>query len=122
MQIDQKEYISYDFSNAEIDSEELSRVKFDNCNFRRTDFSDIDVMYNCVFESCDFTNARLNGVTIKDCAFLSCTFRNASFFAVVLEDCKMTGSDFAETELGTARIIGGDFSYTSLRKQAFQKQ
>ena len=121
MQIEKSSYSSYDFSKELIEGLEVSRVKFDKCNFRWTDFSEIDVMYSCAFESCDFTNARLNGVTIKDCAFLSCKFNNASFFATTLEECKMTGSDFLNAECGLAHIIGGDWSYTVLRKQSFHK-
>jgi uncharacterized protein YjbI with pentapeptide repeats len=121
VRIEKSSYSSYNFSKELIEASELSRVKFDKCNFRFTDFSEIDVMYGCAFESCDFTNARLNGVTIKDCAFLSCKFNNASFFATTLEDCKMTGSDFLNAECGLAQIIGGDWSYTVLRKQSFHK-
>lgn len=121
MRIENSSYSSHDFSKEQIENFELSRVKFDQCNFRGTDFSEIEVMHNCVFESCDFTNARLNGVTIKDCAFLSCKFNHASFFATTLEDSKMTGSDFLNAECGLAKIIGGDWSYTVLRKQSFHK-
>ena len=121
MRIDKNSYTAADFSKELIEGSEVSRVKFDKCNFRWTDFSEVDVMYGCAFESCDFTNARLNGVTIKDCAFLSCKFNNTSFFATTLEECKMTGSDFLNAECGLAHIIGGDWSYTVLRKQSFHK-
>jgi len=33
----------------------------------------------------------------------------------------MTGSDFMDAECGLACIIGGDWSYTVLRKQSFNK-
>ena len=121
MRIEKSSYSSQNFSKELIEAVELFHVKFDKCNFRWTDFSKIDVMYGCAFESCDFTNARLNGVTIKDCAFLSCKFNNTSFFATTLEDCKMTGSNFLNAECELAQIIGGDWSYTVLRKQSFHK-
>lgn len=119
--IDKSTYSACDFSNKTLETEQISRVKFENCDFRRADFSDVDTLYSCTFDECNFTNARLNGVTFKDCAFLSCQLKNTSLFAVTLEDCKMTGTDFTDSDCGLMRIIGGDFSYTVLRKQAFQK-
>lgn len=117
-----KQYIAQDFAKARIVSENVSLVKFDHCNFRWTDFTDVSVMYGCVFESCDFTNALLNGVTFKNCAFLSCKFKNTAFFSATLEECNMTGSDFRDTECHLARMNGGDWSYTMLQRQSFQKQ
>lgn len=34
----------------------------------------------------------------------------------------MTGSDFTDSGCSAAQIFGGDWSYTVLRKQSFQKQ
>ncbi len=115
-------YAGKTFSKERIEMDELSQITFSNCVFRWTDFTDVGVFYHCVFESCDFTYARLNGVDIKNCRFLSCTFRNASFFAATLDDCTMTGSDFSDADCAMLEIIGGDWSYANLRKQSFQKQ
>lgn len=115
-------YTDEDFSKEVFEATELSRIRFNKCIFRWADFTSVEVLYSCVFDDCDFTNARLNGASIKGCAFLSCRFRGTSFFAATLEECKMTGSDFLDAECTHATFIGGDFSYTVLRKQSFKKQ
>jgi len=122
LKFDKNSYTGESFSKELITMGELSRIKFSNCLFRWTDFTDVEVLYGCTFESCDFTNARLNGVNIKNCNFLSCKFENTSFFATTLDDCKMTGSDFMDADCAMLQIVGGDWSYTNLRKQSFQKQ
>lgn len=122
MKFDKSSYTGENFSKELITMVELSRIKFNHCIFQWTDFTDVEVFFACTFESCDFTNARLNGVNIKNCGFLSCQFKNASFFATTFDDCKMTGSDFADADCAMLRVVGGDWSYTSLRKQSFQKQ
>ncbi len=122
MKFDESAYTGENFSNAIIEMEDMSRIKFTKCIFHWTDFTDVKVIYNCTFDSCDFTNARLNGVNVKSCAFLSCQFKNASFFATTLEECKMTGSDFRDADCAILQIKGGDWSYTNLRKLSFQKQ
>lgn len=78
--------------------------------------------HRCTFESCRFIGARLNGITFKDCAFLSCAFRDTVLFAVKFEDCKMTGSDFSMSDCSSMCLEGGDWSYTNLRYQVFDKQ
>lgn len=122
MNFDKSSYTGETFSKELITMDELSRMKFNNCIFRWTDFTNVDVFYSCSFESCDFTNAMLNGVNIKNCSFLSCKFKNTSFFATTLDDCIMTGSDFMDADCAMLQIVGGDWSYTNLRKQSFQKQ
>lgn len=122
MKFDQKSYEMQDFSNIEIEMEDIAQIKFTKCTFRWTDFSGVSVMYGCSFDTCDFTNARLNGVNMKNCAFLTCRFSGSSFFAVKLENCKMMGSDLTNTECAMLQIEGGDWSYTNLRNLSFQKQ
>ena len=121
MQYTQTTYADQSFDQEVVEGADLSKIKFIRCSFRWTDFTNIDTLFQCVFDSCDFTNARLNGVSAKSCAFLSCRFKNTGIFATTFEDCKMTGSDFTDSECGIATIIGGDWSYTNLRKQSFQK-
>ena len=121
MTFTEQSYIDVDFSREVIETQELTGIQFQRCSFRGADFTSVEIMYNCKFDTCDFTDGQLNGVVAKSCAFLSCKFISTSFFATKLEECKMTGSDFRESELGMAIIIGGDFTYTLLRKQSFQK-
>lgn len=122
MKFDMNSYTDENFSKALIDMKEITHKKFTRCRFKWTDFTDVEVFYGCTFDSCDFTNARLNGVDIKNCAFLSCQFKAASFFATKLDDCKMTGSDFVDADCASIQISGGDWSYTNLRNLSFQKQ
>jgi len=122
MFFDKSSYTDEDFSQSEIDMTELTNKKFLRCKFRWTDFTEVETFYNCVFDSCDFINARLNGVTIKNSTFLSCQFKGTSFFATKLDECKMTGSDFVDADCAAIQIIGGDWSYTNLHKLSFQKQ
>ncbi len=85
------------------------------------DFTDISTIYGCTFDTCDFSSARLNGVTMRDCGFLSCNFKYADFFGAKFDDCKMTGSNFTNAE-SLSQIEGGDWSYTVLRFLEFSKQ
>jgi len=122
MRLDLNSYENEDFVDAVIEMDDISHKKFTKCSFRRADFSDVSVFFECTFDSCDFSHARLNGVNIKNGAFLSCQFNGASFFAVKFENCKMMGSELINTDCSLLQIEGGDWSYTNLRKQSFQKQ
>jgi len=122
MKLNEKSYENVDFSREEIEMEDITQIKFTKCTFRWTDFTEVSVIYGCSFDTCDFSNARLNGVNMKNTAFLSCRFAGASFFAVKLENCKMMGSDLMNTDCALLQIEGGDWSYTNLRNLSFQKQ
>ena len=72
----------------------------------------------CVFEECDFSGARLNASVHTSSAFLRCTFRRTSFFGAEFHGCKLTGSVFLDgCELLPLTVVGGDWSYVSLRSQ-----
>ena len=54
--------------------------------------------YNCVFESCDFSDKSVTDVSFEDCVFKRCNFALAKFFcyfsSAEFVECKMTGADF----------------------------
>jgi fluoroquinolone resistance protein len=109
------------FSNCIITIKDLSKKKFVKCNFQSADFTDIETIFKCAFDSCNFLSAQLNGVHVLDSEFLSCKFKYTNFFATVLDECKMTGSEFTDSD-SLSQIVGGDWSSTVLRYLNFTKQ
>jgi fluoroquinolone resistance protein len=68
-----------------------------------------------VFEECDFSHARLSSSAHIGSAFLRCTFRNAVLRDAVFDGCKLTGSDLFGAVLRPIRVVGGDWSYVTVR-------
>ena len=98
----------------------LEKYEFKRCQFNDCDFSGI-VLLKCRFEQCDFSSSNFNGSELIMSAFLNCRFRFASFFASTVKECKMTGSDFGDADINCINIVGGDWSYTSLKELNFSK-
>lgn len=116
------EYINEDFSNYQAEEPELSKLKFQSCNFTSADFGDVDIIFGCVFRECNFSGAAFGGVKLRNCSFLNCRFPYANLFATIFENCKMTGSALSETDCALIDIIGGDWSYTELRYVEFDRK
>lgn len=121
--LEEKHYQDEDFYGQAILLPELSRKEFIHCGFAQADFTDIDIVYSCRFDNCDFSSTAMNGVTFRGCAFTNCKFRHTVFFATTFDDCKLTGSEFIQVDFGMLTIAGGgDWSHTSLRFIEFRKQ
>jgi uncharacterized protein YjbI with pentapeptide repeats len=119
---DEQVYEHVIFENCMIDMNELVQKKYMKCRFDYVDFSELSVIKNCIFDSCEFVSAKLNGIEFINCAFLSCNLKYTNFFAATFNQCKMTGTKFIESNFFAATILGGDFSYTQLRYQEFMNQ
>ena len=55
--------------------------------------------YNCVFDSCDFSDKSVSDVSFEDCVFKHCNFSLVKLFCYFSNsefvECKMTGADFS---------------------------
>lgn len=116
------EYMEEDFSDTEPAGPEISKVKFQSCNFSAADFGDVDLIYGCVFRECNFSGTSFGGVKFRNCSFLNCRFPYANLFATIFDNCKMTGSALSETDCSLIDILGGDWSYTELRYVEFDRK
>lgn len=74
--------------------------------------------HSCLFEDCDFHGASLGGSNHEATSFLNCRFGQGGMFGMVFRDCKLVGSAFETAQLAGLgiTIIGGDWSYTNLRR------
>jgi uncharacterized protein YjbI with pentapeptide repeats len=68
-----------------------------------------------VFEDCDFSHARLSSSEHVGSAFLRCTFRDAVLRDALFDGCKLSGSDLSGATLRPMRVVGGDWSYVTIR-------
>lgn len=87
----------------------------------------------CVFEGCDFSNARLGGRVFTGCRFVECNLGNAqlantSFNEVIFTGCKMIGIRFEACNAMLLRFAFvrcqldySSFYGMSLKKQVFDK-
>ena len=114
-------FIGKNFADKTIE-EDISGNSYEGCSFKTCDLSVLERVEDAVFKECNFTSARLNGVSFKKCAFLNCKFKYATFFGTMFEDCKMTGSSFEGSDCELLEIKGGDWSYCDLRYLSFYKQ
>jgi len=80
------------------------------------------VTRNCRFVNCDFTNVQMNGAIHEGSSFTNCIFLAGNLFSTVFRDCKMTGSSFEAANLTGFSVMGGDWSYVSLRNHALKAQ
>ena len=114
------------FTGEDYSDETLEQVvdgnSYEGCSFKTCDFSLLERVEDVMFDECNFTSARLNGVTFKNCAFLNCKFKYARLFGTIFENCKMTGSSFEGSDCELIEIKGGDWSYCDLRYLNFYKQ
>ncbi len=109
-----------DFSDIPL-PERMEKVRFTDCRFNSQSFIETDLI-GTVFDACSLDFTRLGGAAIEKCAFLNCTFRYANLLGASFEGCKMTGSDLSELSNGAFSIVGGDWSFTSLRGLRIKKR
>ncbi len=94
----------------------FERCHFSKCTFRSARLSELEST-GSTFDECDFSGANLSSSKHRGSSFLNCDFSGADLFGAQLQSCRMVGSVFAETVLTASTIVGGDWSYVSLRMQ-----
>ena len=109
-----KDFTETELSLLQNDDGMLEKYEFKHCRFKDCDFSGV-ILLKCRFEQCDFSSSNFNGSELILSAFLNC------FFASTVKECKMTGSDFGDADINCINIVGGDWSYTSLKELNFSK-
>lgn len=119
------EIIGQDFSNMDLRSIELNRVKFVDCNFTGAAL-DHSELHRVTFRNCDFTGATLTGLRTGEgdgpfqmSQFTRCDLTGADFAGAQLDRIHMVLStlddvDFTQARLGTATI-----NQTSMRGTIF---
>lgn len=109
-----------------FENKKFVSIVFCETDIRRLTFED------CIFESCDFSNASLFLVTLRSCNFLRCTFVITSMEKTTLDNCifkesKIMGLTFATANnfcfspsFESCLIDSTVFSQNNLKKQYFK--
>jgi uncharacterized protein YjbI with pentapeptide repeats len=61
-----------------------------------------------------FTNVRFNASEHRGAAFVNCVFERCNFFDARLTECKFVGSAFRDCAFDQLRVDGGDWSFVGL--------
>ena len=82
-EITKSEYLSHNFNDLHLATEDISNKKFDSCTFK----------------DCDFNEVTFNDSKFVDCTFLKCNLslaklENSKFLDVIFDECKLTGIDW----------------------------
>jgi uncharacterized protein YjbI with pentapeptide repeats len=100
------------FNGADLTSMRQWRVRFDGCEFVKTNFSSASFGADgALYTSCLFERARFSGAIVIrpefiDCSFLNCNFRGVDFFLSRFIRCKFTGwPDHRELTLSADTIL-----------------
>ena len=72
----EQELNNIDFRYAVLDSADLTKSKFRNCNFSNSSFKNTLIL-EAVFEDCLFNFVDFKGADLNGTEFLRCTFKNA---------------------------------------------
>lgn len=121
----EEEFRDIDFKSKKQIGEEYENCVFMNCNFAKTDCSEIKFI-DCEFDSCDFSAAKilntsfqntqfrackLLGLHFEDCNsfllsmnFVGCQINFSSFYKLslkqsIFKDCTLQEVDFSESDL-----------------------
>ncbi len=97
-----------------FNEDELVGVRFVGGAYAGADLIELRTR-RVVFEDCDFSHARLSSSEHVGSAFLRCTFRDAVLRDALFDGCKLSGSDFSGATLRPMRVVGGDWSYVTIR-------
>ena len=77
------EYLSHNFNNLCLVSEDISAKKFDSCTFK-----------DCVFNEVAFIDSKFVDCTFVRCNLSLAKIDNCKFLDVIFDECKLTGIDW----------------------------
>jgi fluoroquinolone resistance protein len=118
-QVTDREWMDESFTETDWSGAQLTGCRFIRCRLEGANWEEVKTQ-RCVFDTCDFRHAKLNGSEHQGSAFLNCRFSFANLYVTRWVDCKMTGSTFEEANLAGVTLSGGDWSYTLLRHHSFK--
>ncbi|SOD18014.1 pentapeptide repeat-containing protein [Pedobacter xixiisoli] len=135
-----QEEIYYDdrvFSEADILEKGRRTTHFNNCTFKKCDFSEVDFR-SCNFTNCEFDGCNLSMVKFNDTGLDNVNFKNSKLvgtdfsvakdflFSVNFTDCILDYSTFVKKKNKKAKFIGcslkgTDFSEADLTLAIFKR-
>jgi len=116
--IENKVFISFDFSNTNFNSAIFENVTFKDCLFFKSNLSGSKIFYQSYFENCRFINVNLTTTTFgsnkgvyKNCLFEKCDFRGKGFNFTEFINCdfiksKFKNINFNGSKFENCRFIG----------------
>lgn len=100
-------------SDQDWDGRELVDARHSATEFRDVDLTDA-VVSGSEFDGCVFQRVRFNGARLRASAFNACVFLGCTFFDTEFDGCRLLGAAFDTCTFTSLRIVGGDWSFTSL--------
>jgi uncharacterized protein YjbI with pentapeptide repeats len=98
------------FENKNFTTELLQKGEYENCTFKKCNFSDCDLnafkFIGCIFEYCDLSLANINKVVLRDVQFKDCKMVGLKFettdsfsISIAIDHCILTYASFYKLKL-----------------------
>jgi len=110
-----EELISYyktslDFSNANINIDELKNHTFENCNFKKTTWNNT-ILSNITFLNCNFEKSSFNNTILEKCNITKSNMKN-----IKIDNNEISNSKILDTNLSNSTILSTNIENTLLKK------